>query len=149
MNSKKRPSAKATRAARHTPAGTQHRRSTRIVALTLAHEMAAVVGAVGEDFQDLVFAALTTGEWLAMAGRPGCWDSLEVDQLMRTLPSDDRFERGKFLISLTGLIGYAGIEGHLAPADACRSLKQIEAIADDGIIANYARKAAAQVRAGD
>jgi hypothetical protein len=123
-------------------------RPKRIVALSLAHEMAAAVGAKGDDLQDLVFAALTTGEWLAEVGRPGCWETLEVDQVLRLLP-DSHFERGNFLLALTGLLGYAGIEGHLAPAHACKSLAQIEALAEDAIIQNFARQAAAQVRACD
>jgi hypothetical protein len=124
-------------------------RPNRIVALSLAHEMAAAVGAKGDDLQDLVFAALTTGEWLAEVGRPGCWETLEVEKVLRLLPADDAFERGNFLLALTGLLGYAGIEGHLAPAHACKSLEQIEALTDDAIIRNFARQAAAQVRACD
>jgi hypothetical protein len=121
-------------------------RPNRIVALSLAHEMAAAVGAKGDDLQDLVFAALTTGEWLAEVGRPGCWETLEVDQVLRLLPADNPFERGNFLLALTGLLGYAGIEGHLAPAHACKSLEQIAKLAEDAIIQNFARQAAAQVR---
>jgi hypothetical protein len=119
---------------------------TYIVALTLAHEMAAAVGAEGEDFEDLVAAALTAGEWLAMVGRPGCWDTLQVQPLLRLLPVDTPFERGKFLLSLAGLLGYAGLEGHLSLDEACKPLAEIEAIAEDTLIRNYARTAARQVR---
>ena len=149
MNPNKRPPRSRRRASRAGGVAHPTSGSPRIVALSLAHEMAGVVGAQGDDLQDLVFAALTTGEWLAMKGRPGCWDTLDVAQVLQLLPPDDHFERGKFLISLAGLIGYAGIEGHLSPAQACRSLDQIEAIADDGIIANYARQTARQLRAFD
>jgi len=117
-----------------------------IVALSLAHEMAAVVGPEGDHLQDLVWTALAAGEWLAMTGQPGCWDRLDVGEVLKLLPNDDPFERGKVLFSLAGLLGFAGIEGHLAPQDACKSLAQIEELADDAAIRDYARTAALQVR---
>jgi hypothetical protein len=149
MNTIKRAQAKRTRVRARKNAPVSPPPGDRIVALNLAHEMAAAVGAQGDDLQDLVFAALTAGEWLAMVGRPGCWDTLEVDQVLRLLPEDNRFERGNFLIALTGLVGYAGLEGHLAPAAACKTLQQIEAVAEDTIIENFARQAVLQVRACD
>lgn len=116
-----------------------------IVALSLAHQMAEAVGAVGGDREDLVLAALRVGEWLAQVGRPGRWDTLEVAHVVNTLPLDARVERGRFLLSLAGLIGFAGLEGHVAPVHARRCLAEIEFLADDHVVADFARLATRQL----
>lgn len=136
------------RAAVDDPMGQRQPPSRHIVALSLAHEMADAVGAVGDDCQELVFAALAAGEWLAMVGRPGRWDTLDVAKILQVLPSDDQVAQGGFLIALAGLLGYAALAGHLSPAHAVRGLDQIEALADDAIVKNYARQSAVQLRGG-
>jgi hypothetical protein len=118
-----------------------------IVAMSLARDMADTVGAVGQDRTDILCTALAVGQWLAEVDRPGRWDTLEVAEVLELVP-DEPLDRGRFLLTLAGLIGYAGLAGHLPLPDARRCLDQVHGLADDPIIKNYARQAARQFRDG-
>ena len=124
------------------------RRAGAIAAFSLAHQMADEVGAVGDDREELVYAALYVGQWLADVGIAGRWDQLVVAELYATLGEDDAVARGRFLFSLAGLVGFAGLAGHLAPAAARRVLLEIAGVAEDPILHNYARRSARSFRPG-
>jgi hypothetical protein len=81
-----------------------------------------------------------------MVDRPGRWDTLDVAAILPLLPSDDPREHGRFLLSLTGLVGYAGLAGYLEADVAAATLGQIQEISDDAIIQNFAKTTARTLR---
>jgi hypothetical protein len=107
--------------------------------------MADAVGAKGEDRQDIIGTALAVGQWLAEVKRPGRWDTLQVGPVLDLVPGDAR-ERGRFLLTLSGLLGYAGLAGLVAEDEARRCLEEVYALADDAIVANFARTTARRFR---
>jgi hypothetical protein len=115
--------------------------------MNLAREMAETVGAVGEDREDIIWTALAAGQWLAEVNRPGRWDTLEVGPLLELVPDEPR-ERGRFLLTLAGLLGYAGLEGHIPEPEARRCLEELQELTDDPIIKNFARQTARRFRKG-
>ena len=57
----------------------------RIVAVSLAEELADSVKADLEERQELVDAALCVGQWLADRGLSGRWDRIEPAEVLRSL----------------------------------------------------------------
>ena len=85
----------------------------RIVAVSLAEELADAVKADREERQELVDAALCVGQWLADRGLSGRWDRIEPADVLRSLDFLPAPERERFLFSLVSLLGHAAFGGKL------------------------------------
>jgi hypothetical protein len=92
-----------------------------IVAMTLATELADVVGARGAERQSLQQTALVVGGWLAEVGVAGCWERIDVRALLEALSLSNPRERGELLLSLTALVGHAALTTQL-DARAARAI---------------------------
>jgi hypothetical protein len=119
----------------------------RLVAMTLAQEMAATLEAGEEEREELVAVAMAVGQWLAEEGRPGRWDTLVVAELLRAMALPTRQETDGFLLSLAGLLGHAALQGDLDEAAARRILREIEGLADSRPVAAFAVQMAGQLAA--
>jgi len=119
----------------------------RIVAMTLAKELAEAVKAGPEECQELVDAALCVGQWLADQGLPGRWDRLRPAEVLRCLDFLPPRERERFLFSLVGLLGHAAFNGQLQPSAAKRSIDEVATLTQEDVIRTFARTASAQLAA--
>jgi hypothetical protein len=118
-----------------------------IVAHALASELAAVVEAGDREREDLMTAALGAGAWLAAQGRPGCWESLDVEAVLPAMDFAAQHQVDAFLLSLVGLVGHAAFSDQLARGDACRILAQIRDLASNRVVSDLAGQTAGQLRA--
>jgi hypothetical protein len=100
----------------------------RIVAMTLADEVAEAVGADCEQRRALVDAALCVGQWLADQGLPGRWDCVRPAEVLRCLDFLPPPERERFLFYLVGLLGHAGLREQIPPASARRAIDEAAAL---------------------
>jgi hypothetical protein len=121
------------------------RAGRRLVAMTLAEEMAAAVGAGEEGREELVGVALAVGQWLAEEGRPGRWDTLVPAALLRALGLPPGHDANGFLLSLAGLVGHAAVQGDLEEAAAGRILREIAGLADSPPVTAFAAQLAGQL----
>jgi hypothetical protein len=115
--------------------------------MTLAQDMAAAVDADVDHRDALIAAALCAGEWLAEEGLPGRWDRLDPAALLRAMDFQDRREGDALLLTLSGLVGYAALEGALPVRDARRVLLEIEALSQDPAVQQFAAQAVAAIAA--
>jgi hypothetical protein len=119
----------------------------RIVAMTLAQELAAAVKADAQEYQDLVDAALSVGQWLADRGLPGRWDRIRPAEILGCLDFLSPPERERFLFSLAGLVGHAALLCRIPAAAAVRALDETAALAKVEVVRVFARTTAARVAA--
>ena len=119
----------------------------RIVAMTLAKELADAVKADPEERRELVDAALCVGQWLADQGVPGRWDRVRPAEVLRGLDFLPPHEREKLLFSLVGLLGHAAFHGQLQPSAAKRSIDEIAHLTQEDAIRTFARTASLQLQA--
>jgi hypothetical protein len=117
----------------------------RIVAMSLAEELSAAVKADAREHQDLVDAALAVGQWLADQGLPGRWDRVHPAAVLRCLDFLPLPERERFLFSLVGLLGHAGLLARIPPLDAKRAIDEAAALTGEEAIRAFARTTAAQL----
>ena len=117
----------------------------RIVAMSLAEELAAAVQADAQEHQDLVDAALAVGQWLADQGLPGRWDRVRPVLVLACLDFLSPPERERFLFSLAGLVGHAGLLARIPAAAAQRTLEEVAALAQQEVVRVFARTTAAQL----
>lgn len=119
----------------------------RLVAMTLAQELAAAVKADAQEYQDLIDAALSVGQWLADRGLPGRWDRIRPAEVLDCLDFLSPPERERFLFSLAGLVGHAALLAQIPAAAAVRTLDETAALAKVEIVRVFARTTAARVAA--
>jgi hypothetical protein len=119
----------------------------RIVAMTLAEELAEAVKADAQERQELVDAALSVGQWLADRGVPGRWDRVKPAEVLRALDFLPAHERERFLFSLVGLLGHAAFNGQIQPSAAKRSIDDIAKLTQEDVIRTFARTASTQLQA--
>jgi hypothetical protein len=117
----------------------------RIVAMTLAQELADAVAADAEERRDLVDAALCVGQWLADQGLPGRWDRVRPAEVLRCLDFLSPAERERFLFSLVGLLGHAGLREQIPAASAKRAIDEVAALTDLDGTRGFAQATAAQL----
>ncbi len=117
----------------------------RIVAMSLAEELAAAVKADAQEHQDLVDAALSVGQWLADQGLPGRWDRIRPAAVLRCLDFLPPNERERFLFSLVGLVGHAALMARIPAAAAVRTLDETAALATVEAVRVFARTTAARL----
>jgi hypothetical protein len=117
----------------------------RIAAMTLADEFSAAVAADAEHRRDLVDAALCVGQWLADQGLPGRWDRVRPAAVLDCLDFLSAFERDRFLFSLVGLLGHAGLCERIPAAAAKRAIDEAAGLAADDGLRVFARATAAQL----
>jgi hypothetical protein len=122
--------------------------AARIVAMTLADELAQAVAADAEQRRALVDAALCVGQWLADQGLPGRWDRVRPAQVLRCLDFLSPAERERFLLSLVGLLGHAGLRGQIPPAAAKRAIDEAAALTEVETTRFCAQATAAQLAVG-
>lgn len=120
----------------------------RIVAMTLAEEFADAVDADAEHRQDLVDAALCVGQWLADQGVPGRWDRVRPAEVVRCLDFLSPPERERFLFSLVGLLGHAGLQERIPALEAKRAIDEAAALMQADGPRAFARATAAQLTPG-
>jgi len=118
----------------------------RVVAMTLAEELAEAVSADVDERQQLVDAALSVGEWLADQGHPGRWDKVKPAEILRCLDFLPRFEQERFLFSFIGLLGHGALTGQIPLRSANRSIEEISTLARDEPVRAFARSTAAQLQ---
>jgi hypothetical protein len=116
-----------------------------LVALALAEEVASALATDDTGREEFVQAALAVGQWLADEGRPGRWDTVDAAAVLRALAFSHHAEADGFLLALAGLIGYAGLNGHLRASIARRNLEQIAGLAQDQAVAGFAAAGARQL----
>ena len=117
----------------------------RIVAMSLAEELAEAVKADVQERQDLVDAALSVGEWLAEQGVPGRWDRIRPAEVLRCRDFLPPPERERFLFSLVGLVGHAALLARIPTAAAVRTLDETAALAQVEAVRVFARTTAARL----
>jgi hypothetical protein len=117
----------------------------RIVAMTLADELCAAVAADDRQRQDIADAALCVGQWLADEGIPGRWDRVRPAEVMRGLDFLSPPERERFLFSLIGLLGQAGLREHIPPVSARRAIEEAAGLSQADAIRAFAYATAAQL----
>ena len=118
----------------------------RIVAASLAAEVAAALEAGDKGRRDLTAAALGVGEWLAEQGQPGRWDLLDVEALLPRMGFACQEDVDSFLLALVGLVGHAGFSDQLPPGDAARILLHIRELATNPTVGDLAGQTAGQLR---
>jgi hypothetical protein len=119
----------------------------RVVAMSLAADLAAAVRAGPREHQDLVDAALYVGQWLADQGLPGRWDRVRPAAVLRGLDFLPRPERERFLFSLVGLLGHGALTGRIPPAAAQQSIDEAAAQSTEEPVRAFARATSAQLGA--
>jgi hypothetical protein len=117
----------------------------RIVAVSLAEELADAVKADLEERQELVDAALCVGQWLADRGLSGRWDRIEPAEVLRSLDFLPAPERERFLFSLVSLLGHAAFGGKLDLAVAKASIDKVAALTHEEVIRVFAETASAHL----
>jgi hypothetical protein len=122
-------------------------RTPRIVAMSLATELADAVKAGPEECQEIVDAALCVGQWLADQGLPGRWDRVRPAEVLRGLDFLPPRERERFLFSLVGLLGHAAFNGQLQPSAAKRSIDEVATLTREDAIRVFAHTASVQLQA--
>jgi hypothetical protein len=118
----------------------------RIVAMSLAKELADAVKADSQERQELVDAALSVGQWLADRGVPGRWDRVKPAEVLRALDFLPAHEQERFLFSLVGLLGHAAFNGQLHPSAAKRSIDDIATLTHEDVIRTFARTTSTQLQ---
>jgi hypothetical protein len=118
----------------------------RIVAMTLADELAGAVDADATQRQDLVDAALSVGQWLADQGYPGRWDKVRPAAILRCLDFLPNRERERFLFSFVGLLGHGALTGQIPHLPAKRSIDEISTLTGEETVRAFARTTAAQLQ---
>jgi hypothetical protein len=116
-----------------------------VVAKTLADELANEVRADAAHHQELVSVAMDVAQWLADQGRPGRWDTVDAAAVLAvTVPLDEEGRNG-YLLSLTGLLGFAALWGHIPIAAGRRTLVQIQGLATMPVVIDYVGQAIRQL----
>jgi hypothetical protein len=115
--------------------------------MNLAQELATAVKADAQEYQDLVDAALSVGQWLADRGLPGRWDRIRPAEVLGCLDFLSPPERERFLFSLAGLVGHAALLARIPAAAAVRTLDETAALAKVEVVRVFARTTAARVAA--
>lgn len=118
----------------------------RIVALSLAEELADAVNAGPEERQELLDAALCVGQWLADRGLSGRWDRVDPGEVLRRLDFLPTSERERFLFSLVSLLGHAAFGGQLDPAAAKASIDKVAALTAEEVVRVFAETASAHLQ---
>ena len=118
----------------------------RIVAMTLADELAGAVSADAAQRRDLVDAALSVGQWLADQGCPGRWDKVRPTAILRCLDFLPNEERERFLFSFVGLLGHGALTGQIPPLPAKQSIDEISSLTGEETVRAFARTTAAQLQ---
>ena len=118
----------------------------RIVAMTLADELAGAVDADATQRQDLVDAALSVGQWLADRGYPGRWDKVKPAAILRCLDFLPNDQRERFLFSFIGLLGHGALTGQIPHLPAKQSIDEISALTGEESVRAFARTTAAQLQ---
>lgn len=116
-----------------------------LVAARLAYELADAVHAPEEDRQDMLHTAFFVGQSLADQGRPGRWDTIDPEAVLAAAAFEDHLERARFLFALTGLVGHAATTDQIPPDAARTCLERLADLADDAVIARFARNVARDV----
>jgi hypothetical protein len=119
----------------------------KIVAGSLAAEVAASVEAGPKQRGDLSAAAVCVGHWLAEQGQPGCWERLDVEAVLPRMDFARQDEVDTFLLSLVGLVGHAAFTEQLSRVDARRILLQIRELSSNPIVSELAGQTARHLRA--
>jgi len=117
----------------------------RLVAMSLAEELSAAVKADAREHQELVDAALAVGQWLADQGLAGRWDRVRPAGVLRGLDFLPPPERERFLFSLVGLLGHAGLAARIPARAAKRAIDEAAALTQVEAIRVFARTTAAQL----
>jgi hypothetical protein len=118
----------------------------RIVAMTLAQELASAVSAQPDERKQLIDSALSVGQWLADQGHPGRWDKVKPAEILRCLDFLPRTEQERFLFSFVGLLGHGALSGQIPPQSAKRSLEEISRLTQEGSVRAFACTTAAQLQ---
>jgi hypothetical protein len=111
--------------------------SSRIVALALAEEFLASGESDAAYRDEILDAALMVGSWLAERGKPGRWDTIEIGALTESIGFSNNHDRDGFLLALSGLLGYAGLVGHLSPQQTRAYFRDIVALAAAPQVADF------------
>ncbi|MDZ4696191.1 MAG: hypothetical protein SGI86_13680 [Deltaproteobacteria bacterium] len=111
--------------------------SSRIVALSLAEEFLASGESDAAYREEILDTALMVGSWLAEKGRPGRWDTIEIEALTESIGFSNNHDRDGFLLALSGLIGYAGIVGQLSAPRTRGYFREIVALAAAPLLADF------------
>lgn len=118
----------------------------RIVAMTLARELADAISAPPDKRQQLIGAALDIGQWLADEGYPGQWDMVKPAAILRGLDFLPKVEQDRFLLSFVGLLGHGALNGQISHGSAKRALEEIAGLTEAESVRACARTTAARLR---
>jgi len=111
--------------------------SSRIVALALAEEFLGTGDSDAAYRSEIRDTALIVGNWLAEQGKAGRWDTIEIAVLIESVDFVSSHDRDGFLLALSGLLGYAGLVGHLSAARTRAYFRDICALAAAPQVADF------------
>jgi len=114
--------------------------------MTLATETADALGVDAQARDELVGAALCVGQWLADAGRPGDWETVDAGELLRAMAFSDPVETSTFLFALAALFGHAGLHDLVSRPAARAVLQQIAGLERSPPVATFAASTARMLR---
>lgn len=117
----------------------------RVVAHTLATELAVAVEADTQHRDELISVALTIGEWLSAQGWPGRWDRVVPSKILRALGPISEEARACFLLSLVALVGYAGLNRYIPVPSARAILDQTDRATESEVIRLFVRSTQRQL----
>lgn len=117
----------------------------RLVAHSLATELAGAVGADPENRDELISVALAIGEWLASQGWPGRWDRVVPAKIVRALGPISQEERASFLLNLVALVGFAGLNRYIPVPSATAILDQADRVTDSEVLRLFVRSTQRQL----
>lgn len=120
----------------------------RIVAMTLAQELADTISATPEQREQLICVALDIGQWLADEGYPGQWDMVRPAAVLRCLDFLPQPEKDRYLYSCVGLLGHGALSGQISHGSVRRSLEEIINLTQAEQVRTLARTTAARLRPG-
>lgn len=112
------------------------------VAMSVARAMGTELNAPREDRVHLEGAAFAVGIWLEERGDPNDLDTLDVAGLLEVTSFPDDVARDYFLFALSGLVGFAGLNGYMRPANARKGLATIAQATTDPILRRFAGETA-------
>jgi hypothetical protein len=120
-------------------------RRYRISPDALAGEAADALGMDQQEGKALMDTSCLLGRWMCDHKIPEKWDRLDLPAIVAQARFRSLHQREEFLFSLTTLLGYASVSGHLSPVAGRRYMEDIQRLASNPATVNFAVASADQL----